>query len=109
MQVKGLRVASAGVEEGGVRPRGMVGVGGVPPKKEEKDRVKGKGVTDRLWSVGPGCRVGDRDGGGGLVGGGFSGLCRTRPCSQELLLVLECWISHCSVMSMLSFSLQEIE
>lgn len=58
------------MEEGGVRPRGMVGVGGVPPKKEEKDRVKGKGVTDRLWSVGPGCRVGDRDGGGGLVGGG---------------------------------------
>lgn len=33
VQVKGLRVASAGVVEGGVRPRGMVGVGvgGVPP------------------------------------------------------------------------------
>lgn len=34
---------------------------------------------------------------------------KLRPHVVVVLLVLECWISHCSVMSMLSFSLQEIE
>lgn len=36
---------------------------------------------------------------GGFVSSGFS----------QLLRDFECWISHCSVISMLSFSLQEIE
>lgn len=91
-EVRGRAGAIYFTVKSGVQQNGTLGPPGGPSPRGVR-RVglggrRGRGSSASGWDAAPGPRA--------------------RPRSQ-LLRDFECWISHCRVMSMLSFSLQEME